>query len=204
VATRTAASPVHRLEKVRTEAATCQRCPLYRNATQTVFGEGAVTATIMMVGEQPGDQEDLTGSPFAGPAGRILDRALDEIGLKRRSIYLTNTVKHFKYQRRGKKRIHQRPRADEIKACRWWLDFELALVRPKLVVALGVTAASALAGRPVTLSRVRGQELELAGLRGMATVHPSSILRAPDEDARHAAYARFVADLKAAKRLADP
>ncbi len=198
-----AASPARRIEKAKAEAARCERCPLYRHATQTVFGEGAVGAAIMMVGEQPGDQEDQTGSPFTGPAGRILDRALDEVGLKRRSVYLTNTVKHFKYERRGKRRIHQRPRTDEIKACRWWLDLELTIIRPRLVVALGVTAASALAGRPVTLSRLRGRELTLAGMRGMATVHPSSILRVPDEEARHAAYAQFVADLKKAVKLAD-
>jgi DNA polymerase len=157
----------------------------------------------MMVGEQPGDQEDKVGSPFAGPAGHVLDRALSEAGLKRRSIYLTNAVKHFKHEQRGKRRIHKRPRAEEIGPCRWWLDLELEIVRPKLVVALGVTAATVLAGHSVVLARERGKEMTLAGkIRGMVTVHPSSILRMPNEQARHDAYAHFVADLVQAMKLA--
>lgn len=186
-------------------AAGCERCPLYRNATQTVFGEGPATAGIMMVGEQPGDQEDRMGRPFVGPAGGVLDRALADAGIDRGTVYLTNAVKHFKHELRGKRRLHKRPNQGEIQACRWWLDREIALVRPRLVVALGVTAAEALARRKIVLSRVRGTALDLPdGQRGMATVHPSSILRMPGEDARHRAFDDFVSDLARATDLAAP
>lgn len=149
------------LTQLAADAAGCERCPLYKDATQTVFGEGPAPATIMMVGEQPGDQEDRAGRPFVGPAGQILDRALGEVGLVRETIYVTNVVKHFKHEMRGKRRLHKRPNQDEIKKCRWWLDKEIAVVRPKLIVALGATAAQALAGRKLTLTRERGKGLSL-------------------------------------------
>ena len=191
------------LKRVAEEAASCTRCPLYRNATQTVFGEGPVPAAIMMVGEQPGDQEDLAGRPFVGPAGRVLDRGLAEVGLDRSKVYITNAVKHFKNEPRGKKRMHKRPNRYEVEVCKVWLGQEISLVRPQLVLALGVTAAVALAGRAVVLSRERGKMIEFAGgQRGMVTIHPSAILRMPDEAARHAAFAAFVKDLKAAVKLA--
>ncbi len=191
------------LKQLAVEAAGCERCPLYKDATQTVFGEGPASASIMMVGEQPGDQEDRAGRPFVGPAGQILDRALGEIGLDRKSIYVTNVVKHFKHEMRGKRRLHKRPNREEIKICRWWLDKEIAIVRPKLIVALGVTAAQALTGRKLTLTRERGKALDLwAGQHGMLTVHPSSILRMPDESARHDAFESFVKDLARASELA--
>lgn len=197
-----ARSPSANLAAVASEAAHCERCPLYQNATQTVFGEGPVDAALMLVGEQPGDQEDLQGHPFVGPAGRVLDRALNEAGLDRGSVYITNAVKHFKNEQRGKRRLHKRPNQYEIEQCRWWLDRELKLVKPRLVLALGVTAASALAGRAITLSRERGHVLPFEGeIRGMVTIHPSSILRIPGEESRHAAFASFVADLRAAAKV---
>src|SRR5215470_16763169 len=181
------------LKTVAREAASCTLCPLYRNATQTVFGEGPPRATIMLVGEQPGDQEDVDGHPFVGPAGRVLDRAMTEAGLDRKKIWLTNAVKHFKNEPRGKKRLHKRPNRYEVEVCRVWLSQEISLVKPQLILALGVTAAVALAGRPVVLSRERGRVIELAdGQRGMVTAHPSSILRMPDQQARHTAYADLV------------
>ena len=191
------------LKTVAKEAASCTLCPLYRNATQTVFGEGPARATIMLVGEQPGDQEDLAGHPFVGPAGKVLDRAMAEAGLDRKKAYLTNAVKHFKNEPRGKKRLHKRPNRYEVEVCRMWLRQEISLVKPQLILALGVTAAVALAGRPVVLSRERGKVIDLEdGQRGMVTTHPSSILRMPDQKARHAAFAALVKDLKAAFRLA--
>jgi len=196
----TAASQLKRVAK---EAAACTRCPLYRHATQTVFGEGPVRASIMLVGEQPGDQEDLAGRPFVGPAGRLLDRALAEAGVDRAKIYVTNAVKHFKNEPRGKKRLHKRPNRYEVEVCRVWLSQEISLVRPRLILALGVTAAVVLAGRPVVLSRERGKVIDFAdGQRGMVTVHPSSLLRMPDRAARHAAFAALVKDLKAAVKQA--
>jgi len=187
------------LKAVAREAASCTRCSLYRNATQTVFGEGSARASLMMVGEQPGDREDLEGHPFVGPAGKLLDRAMAEAGLDRRKVYLTNAVKHFKNEPRGKKRLHKRPNRYEVEVCRVWLKQEISIVRPRLILALGVTAAVVLAGRPVVLSSERGRPIELAeGQRGMVTVHPSSILRVPDQDARHAAFAALVKDLEAA------
>ena len=191
------------LKRVAKQAAHCTRCPLYRNATQAVFGEGPARASLMLVGEQPGDQEDLAGHPFVGPAGKILDRAMAEAGLDRRKVWLTNAVKHFKNEPRGKKRLHKRPNRYEVEVCRVWLRQEISLIRPQLILALGVTAAVALAGRPVVLSRERGKVIELAdGQRGMVTTHPSSILRMPDQKARHAAFAALVKDLKAAVKQA--
>jgi DNA polymerase len=192
-------------EAVRVEAAHCTRCPLYSCATQTVFGEGPLDARILFVGEQPGDREDLAGRPFVGPAGQLFDRALEEAGVGRERTYVTNAVKHFKFERRGKRRIHQKPDGGEIAACRWWLEQELALVRPPLTVALGATAARALFGKVVTISSLRGCGHALPeGGEAWATVHPSFLLRVRDD--REAQYARFVEDLarigKRAKALA--
>lgn len=185
------------LSSVRAVAAGCKACPLYKRATQTVFGEGPGRARIMLVGEQPGDAEDVEGHPFVGPAGRVLDRALAQAGIDRRSVYLTNVVKHFKWEPRGKRRIHAKPNAAEVGACRPWLETEIALVKPRVLVCLGATAAQALLGRAFKVSRQRGQIVEspLAPIV-TATVHPSSILRAPDEDTRRIEMRRFVADLK--------
>ena len=185
------------LAAVRARAAGCRACALYRHATQTVFGEGPRAADVMMVGEQPGDVEDISGHPFVGPAGRLLNRALEEAGIDRRHVYLTNVVKHFKWEPRGKRRIHQKPNASEITACRPWLETEIALVRPRILVCLGAVAAQALLGRAFKVSTERGRFVD-SGLapRVLATVHPSLILRARDEDSRHAEMARFVADLK--------
>jgi uracil-DNA glycosylase family protein len=188
-----------RLAAVAKEAKRCTRCPLYRNATQTVFGEGSARAKLMLVGEQPGDQEDLAGKPFVGPAGKILDRALAEAGIDRKQVYVTNAVKHFKNEPRGKKRLHKRPNRYEVEVCKVWLDSEISLVKPELILAMGVTAAVALAGRAVTLSKERGRELVFGeNQRGMATIHPSSILRVTDQTGRHKAYAGLVKDLKLA------
>jgi uracil-DNA glycosylase len=192
------------LRQAASEAARCQRCPLYLHATQVVFGEGPAGASIMLVGEQPGDQEDRIGRPFVGPAGRLLDQALAQVGLDRASIYVTNAVKHFKHEQRGKRRLHKRPNRDEVQQCRWWLDHELALVRPKLIVALGATAAQLLMGRPLVLARERGKLLSLPdGRHFLATMHPSALLRMPDEAARHRAFASLVHDLEHAVALAN-
>jgi uracil-DNA glycosylase family protein len=192
------------LSNVEEAAAHCTRCSLYINATQTVFGEGPATAAIMMVGEQPGDKEDIAGRPFVGPAGQVLDRALAEIGLDRGSVYVTNAVKHFKNEPRGKRRLHKRPERGEIQACRWWLDLELGVVKPKLVVALGATAAFALMGRTLVLARERGRLLRWSdGRAGLATIHPSAILRMPDEAERREAFFDFAGDLREALRLAN-
>ena len=183
------------LPKLREAAAGCKACPLWKTGTQTVFGEGLVKASAMFVGEQPGDQEDKEGRPFVGPAGRLLDRALEEAGVDRTQAYVTNVVKHFKWQGRGKRRIHQKPNWSEITACRPWLDAELAVVKPRVLVCLGATAAQALLGRQFRVTQHRGErvESELAPVV-MATVHPSSILRSDNRDAEFAA---FVDDLKA-------
>ena len=179
------------------ESATCHRCELYAAATQTVFGEGPAQAKVLFVGEQPGDQEDVIGRPFVGPAGQIMDRAMEEAGIDRRTVYITNAVKHFKFAPRGKRRIHQTPEAPEIQACRFWLDVELVRLRPKLVVAMGGTAARALLGRAVTITRERGRPIELPdGQAAFVTVHPSFLLRVPDEDAKQREYRAFVADLR--------
>ncbi len=184
-------------EAVRAEAKGCTRCHLYKHATQTVFGEGPLDARIMFVGEQPGDQEDRAGRPFVGPAGQLFDRALTEAGVDRAQTYVTNAVKHFKFEPRGKRRIHQKPEAPEIEACRWWIEQERLLIRPPLTVALGATAARSLFGRVVTISRMRGTPHPLPDEGGEAwvTVHPSFLLRVPEEDRRREEYARFVEDL---------
>ncbi|MBF6352096.1 UdgX family uracil-DNA binding protein [Nocardia flavorosea] len=180
------------LDTVRAAAAGCRGCDLYRNATQTVFGEGPVDASVVMVGEQPGDQEDTQGQPFVGPAGRLLDRALDEAGFDREAVYLTNAVKHFKFAERGKRRIHKQPSRTEVVACSAWLATELELVAPDLVVCLGAVAAKALLGPSATVGELRGQVVQRPDYRITATVHPSSVLRAPD---RTTAYAEFLDDL---------
>ncbi|MGW4000121.1 UdgX family uracil-DNA binding protein [Amycolatopsis sp. NPDC004772] len=192
------------LARLRSAASGCQGCHLYQDATQTVFGEGSAGAKVLVVGEQPGDKEDLAGEPFVGPAGKLLDRAFDEAGFDRGALYVTNAVKHFKFKREGKRRIHQKPGRTEVVACRPWLLSELRAVRPDLVLLLGATAAQALLGPKFRLTAHRGEPLEpppeLAELvpSAMATVHPSAVLRAPDRDE---AYASFVADLKAAGKL---
>ncbi|HYP17580.1 MAG TPA: UdgX family uracil-DNA binding protein [Opitutus sp.] len=184
------------LDKVRAQARRCTRCPLYKTGTQTVFGEGPERARVMMIGEQPGDQEDLSGKPFVGPAGKLLDRALVEAGVERTAVYVTNAVKHFKWKPVGKRRLHQKPNAREIAACRVWLDAELELVAPEIVVALGATAAQALMGRSFRVTQQHGQVIDAPwGKPFLATVHPSSILRTPSPD-REAAFAGLVADLK--------
>ncbi len=185
------------LKAVREVAAGCKACDLYARGTQTVFGEGPKKADVMMVGEQPGDAEDVAGRPFVGPAGKLLDRALAEAGIDRRIVYVTNVVKHFKWEPRGKRRIHAKPNAAEISACRPWLETEIALVKPRVLVCLGATAAQALLGKSFKVSKQRGEFLDsaLAPLV-TATVHPSSILRAPDDEARRVEMQRFVADLK--------
>jgi uracil-DNA glycosylase len=175
------------LEKLREAASGCKACPLWETGTQTVFGEGSQSAEIVFVGEQPGDEEDKTGSPFVGPAGRLLDKALEEAGIDRKVAYVTNVVKHFKWQPRGKRRIHQKPNAAEVAACRPWLDAELELLKPKVLVCLGATAAQALLGRQFRVSKDRGVPVEsdLAPVV-MATVHPSSILRSDDREQEQA------------------
>ena len=190
------------LKALREEAAGCTRCDLYQHATQTVFGEGAAHARVMLVGEQPGDQEDRQGHPFVGPAGQLLDEALATAGFARRDIYVTNAVKHFKWEPRGKRRLHQKPNAREVAACRPWLEAELAAVRPELLIALGATAAQALFGRDFRVTKERGRDLPSPfAPHALATVHPSSILRAPDAQARQRALRDFVADLVAARRI---
>jgi len=188
------------LEATRREAADCRACPLWKPATQTVFGEGPAQARIMLVGEQPGDQEDLAGRPFVGPAGKLLDRALDEAGIDRRLVYVTNAVKHFKFELRGKRRLHKKPADAEIAACLQWLQRELELVAPQLVIALGASASRALFGRAMPIEKNRGKLIDFAPYgRIMITVHPSFLLRVPDES-RAREYERFVADLRIAAR----
>ena len=185
------------LKTVRDAARDCQACDLYKRGTQTVFGEGPRRAEVMMVGEQPGDAEDLAGHPFVGPAGKLLDRALVEAGIDRAVVYVTNVVKHFKWEPRGKRRIHAKPNGAEIAACRPWLETEIALVKPRVLVLLGATAAQALLGRGFKVSQQRGMFVPSSiAPRVTATVHPSSILRAPDDESRRAEMKRFVADLK--------
>ena len=184
------------LAGLRKAAADCRACPLWETGTQTVFGEGSADAEAMFVGEQPGDKEDQEGRPFVGPAGRLFDQALEEAGIDRRLAYVTNVVKHFKWQARGKRRIHQKPNWGEIAACRPWLDAELEVVRPTVLVALGATAAQALLGRDFRVTRQRGESVPtMLAPHAIATVHPSSILRADDED-RDAEYRAFVDDLR--------
>jgi uracil-DNA glycosylase len=190
--------PAHRtLTSLREAAAGCQGCDLYRRATQTVFGEGPARARCVMVGEQPGNDEDLIGRPFVGPAGKLLDHALVAAGLDRADVYITNIVKHFKWKPQGKRRIHDKPSASEVEACRPWFESELALIRPEVLVLLGATAAQALLGRQFRISADRGRFLESPlAPRVFATVHPSSLLRMPDEDARREETARFIEELK--------
>jgi uracil-DNA glycosylase len=192
------------LTDVREASRECTACHLYKRATQTVFGEGPKGAPIMLVGEQPGDYEDVAGKPFVGPAGKIMDQALEEAGIDRAQIYVTNAVKHFKWEPRGKRRIHQKPNSREIAACRPWLEAELRLVKPKLLVCLGATASQAIFGPSFRVTRERGKVLssKLAP-KVVATVHPSSLLRQPDEESRQREYERFVADLRAALSAAD-
>src|SRR2546421_2719002 len=189
------------LKTVRDAARDCQACDLYKRGTQTVFGEGPRRAELMFVGEQPGDAEDVAGHPFVGPAGKLLDRALVEAGIDRATVYVTNVVKHFKWEPRGKRRIHKRPNAVEIAACRPWLDTEIELVKPRAIVCLGATAAQALIGRQFKVTAHRGEFVpsSLAPIV-MATVHPSSLLRAPDDETRHRETKRFVDDLKTVAR----
>lgn len=184
------------LEALAAAEAACTRCPLYRDATQVVPGEGPARASIMLVGEQPGDREDIEGRPFVGPAGRMLDRALKDAGVDRDDVFVTNAVKHFKYLLRGKRRLHKRPNAGEIEQCRWWLDIERRIVKPRLTVALGATAARSLFGRVVTIAAMRGRVHELAdGTAAAVTIHPSALLRVRDEGDRERLYRAFVADL---------
>lgn len=184
------------LPSLRAAAARCRACPLWERGTQTVFGEGPRGAEVVLVGEQPGHEEDLSGRPFVGPAGRLLDRALEAAGIDRAAVYVTNAVKHFKWEARGKRRIHQKPNAGEVRACRPWVEAELTAIQPRALVCLGATAAQALLGRSFRVTEWRGQLVSspLAPLV-LATVHPSSILRAPDDAARRAELARFVEDL---------
>src|SRR4029079_6306601 len=190
------------LSSLKAAAADCQACELWKKGTQTVFGEGRRQATLLFIGEQPGNEEDLTGQPFVGPAGKLFDNALEEAGIDRKQTYVTNVVKHFKWEPRGKRRIHKKPNAVEIKACRPWLEAEIAVIKPQVVVALGATAAQALLGAQFRVTKQRGQFLESTlAPYVMATVHPSSILRAPDDETRRLEYRQFVDDLKKLARV---
>jgi len=187
------------LRDLREEAATCRACPLWKNATQTVFGEGPAHAEAVLVGEQPGDKEDLSGKPFVGPAGQMLDRALEDAGIERKKVYVTNAVKHFKFVPRGKIRLHQKPTTPEIRACRQWYERELASIKPTLVVAMGATAAQTVLGKITPINRNRGRLINLDdGMKALVTVHPSYLLRLPDAQSRTREYQRFVDDLKIA------
>ena len=189
------------LKALRDAEEACTRCPLYKHATQVVPGEGPVRARIMMVGEQPGDQEDKQGKPFVGPAGGMLAKALEDAGIDRDAVFVTNAVKHFKFEQRGKRRLHKRPNAYEIDRCHWWLDFERRLVKPDIVVALGATAVRSISGRPTSINKIRGRVLTLQdGGRMLATIHPSYILRIEDEADKRAEYRKFVTDLRACAR----
>ena len=191
------------LEAAALEARSCRRCELWQPATQVVFGEGPPDARIMMIGEQPGDQEDLAGRPFVGPAGQMLDRAMAEAGLDRRQVYVTNAVKHFKFEPRGKRRIHAKPGTSEIVACKFWLELEREQVQPAITVMLGASAAQAVFGRPVKIGAERGRPIPLAGnTQGFVTVHPSYLLRLPDQAAKEREYAAFVEDLRRVAALA--
>lgn len=194
-------SPIRTLTELAKAEAECTRCPLYQHATQVVPGEGRAGARLMLVGEQPGDKEDLAGKPFVGPAGAVLDRALADADIPRKTVFVTNAVKHFKFEPRGKRRLHKRPNAYEIERCRWWLDHERAIIKPAAIVALGATAARSLFGRIVTITRMRGQEHRLAGgTPAFVTIHPSYLLRIEDEDDKAREYRQFVADLRHAAR----
>jgi DNA polymerase len=190
------------LKTLREEASRCRACHLWKDATQTVFGEGPQHAQIMLVGEQPGDKEDIAGKPFVGPAGQILDRALEEAGIERPRVYVTNAVKHFKFLTRGKIRLHQKPNTSEIRACRQWYERELASIKPALVVAMGATAAQSVFGKITPINKNRGRLIDLDdGIKALVTVHPSYLLRLPDADAKAREYEHFVDDLKIAADL---
>jgi uracil-DNA glycosylase len=196
------ASASSSLQTLHEEAANCRACPLWKNATQAVFGEGPPHAQAMLVGEQPGDKEDLAGKPFVGPAGQMLDRALEEAGIDRKKVYVTNAVKHFKFVPRGKIRLHQKPTTPEIKACRQWYERELAVIKPALVVAMGATSAQSVFGKITPINKNRGRLIDLDdGIKALVTVHPSYLLRLPDADAKAREYERFVDDLKIAATL---
>ena len=191
------------LSQIRDDARHCTDCPLYKHATQTVFGEGPAKARIVIVGEQPGDQEDLAGKPFVGPAGQVLNKALGDADIERQKVYITNAVKHFKFEPRGKRRIHSKPNAAEIKICHQWVSRELSAIEPDVVVALGATAAQSLMGKAMPIGKNRGHELTWAdGRRGLITVHPSYLLRIPDAESKEREYNGFVRDLKLAAKLA--
>ena len=195
-------TPSSSLQTLRDEAANCRACPLWKDATQTVFGEGPAHAQAMLVGEQPGDKEDLAGKPFVGPAGQMLDRALEEAGIDRRQVYVTNAVKHFKFVPRGKIRLHQKPTTGEIKACRPWYERELAAIKPTLVVAMGATAAQSVFGKITPINKNRGRLIDLDGeTKALVTVHPSYLLRLPYADSKPREYKHFVSDLKVAGAL---
>jgi DNA polymerase len=196
----TTASPS--LKTLREEASHCRACPLWKDATQTVFGEGPQHAQAMLVGEQPGDKEDVAGKPFVGPAGQMLDRALEEAGIDRKKVYVTNAVKHFKFVPRGKIRLHQKPTTSEIKACRPWYERELAAIKPALVVAMGATSAQCVFGKITPINKNRGRLIDLDdGIKALVTVHPSYLLRLPDAETKAREYERFVSDLKLAAAL---
>jgi len=184
------------LKVLRESVQHCRGCDLYRWATQAVFGEGPATSRLVLVGEQPGDEEDRQGRPFVGPAGRLLDKALAEAGIERSKVYVSNAVKHFKFEERGKRRLHKKPSMSETKACRPWLEAEIALIKPEVIVCLGATAAQSILGPKFRLTQHRGEFLEHPWGRVTATIHPSAVLRAPDAEQRHEEYRRFVADLK--------
>jgi len=189
--------------QLKAAAAVCRACDLWEPATQTVFGDGDGHARMMLVGEQPGDQEDLQGKPFVGPAGKLLERALGDAGIDRRRVYVTNAVKHFRFTRRGKRRLHEKPNAGQVRACRPWLEAEIEVVRPRVLVLLGATAAQSVMGPAFRVSKQRGEVLESPfGIPVVATVHPSSILRAVDDESREAAMSSFIADLKVAVKHA--
>jgi uracil-DNA glycosylase len=196
--------PIKSLKELAKAEAACTRCPLYKDATQVVPGDGPARATLMLIGEQPGDKEDLAGKPFVGPSGQLFDQALRDAGIDRKNVYVTGAVKHFKYEMRGKRRLHKRPNNYEIERCKIWLDHERELVRPSTIIALGVTAARSLTGKTVTIAKVRKTPLTLAdGTTLVITMHPSAVLRIKDEADKHAAYRDFVADLKAARKAAE-
>jgi len=191
----------HTLASLRAAAAGCKGCDLWEAATQTVFGEGAAGATLMLIGEQPGDREDVEGRPFVGPAGRILDEGLETAGIPRSSVYLTNAVKHFRWVRRGKRRLHEKPNSQQVRACRPWLEAEVEAVRPRLLVLMGATAAQSILGPTFRVTQHRGKVIPTPlGTPAVPTVHPSSILRAPDEASRAEVMAAFVSDLRSAAR----
>ena len=194
--------PIKSLTALRDAEQKCTRCPLYKNATQVVPGEGPTRARMMLVGEQPGDQEDKQGKPFVGPAGGVLVKALQDAEIDRKMVFVTNAVKHFKFEPRGKRRLHKRPNAYEIDRCHWWFDYERKIIRPDIIVALGATAIRSVSGRPLTINKIRGRVMSLAdGGHMLATIHPSYILRIEDEADKRRQYRQFVADLKVCRKF---